>query len=129
MAKACTNIKNYALAKTVLDEAVNNYPSDFNLLSMGINCCIDLKDNEGLQKYVSKALAIKPDDTTLLNIQGKLYEDTQEYQKALQTYTILRNANPRSLEIYKHLGLNYYNLGVLFNNKSAMEKIHRQPRS
>jgi tetratricopeptide (TPR) repeat protein len=122
MAKACTNIKNYALAKTVLDEAVNNYPSDFNLLSMGINCCIDLKDNEGLQKYVSKALAIKPDDTTLLNIQGKLYEDTQEYQKALQTYTILRNANPRSLEIYKHLGLNYYNLGVLFNNKSAMEK-------
>ena len=66
MAKACTNIKNYALAKTVLDEAVNNYPSDFNLLSMGINCCIDLKDNEGLQKYVSKALAIKPDDTTLL---------------------------------------------------------------
>lgn len=122
MAKACTNVKNYALAKAVLDEAVNSYPSDFNLLSMGINCCIDLKDNESLQKYVSKALLIKPSDNTLLNIQGKLYEDTQEYQKALQVYTTLRNANPRSLEIYKHLGLNYYNLGVLFNNKSTMEK-------
>lgn len=122
MAKACSNVKNYALAKAVLDEAVNAYPSDFNLLSMGINCCIDLKDNEGLQKYVSKALAMKPNDNTLLNIQGKLYEDTQEYQKALQVYTTLRNANPRSLEIYKHLGLNYYNLGVLFNNKSSMEK-------
>lgn len=121
MAKACSNIKNYALAKTVLDEAINNYPSDFNLLSMGINCCIDLKDNESLQKYVSKALIIKPNDNTLLNIQGKLYEETQEYQKALQVYTTLRNANPRSLEIYKHLGLNYYNLGVLFNNKSSME--------
>jgi len=121
MAKACSNIKNYALAKTVLDEAINSYPSDFNLLSMGINCCIDLKDNEGLQKYVSKALVVKPNDNTLLNIQGKLYEETQEYQKALQVYTTLRNANPRSLEIYKHLGLNYYNLGVLFNNKATME--------
>lgn len=122
MAKACSNIKNYTLAKTVLDEAINSYPSDFNLLSMGINCCIDLKDNEGLQKYVSKALIIKPNDNTLLNIQGKLYEETQEYQKALQVYTTLRNTNPRNLDIYKHLGLNYYNLGVLFNNKGTMEK-------
>lgn len=121
MAKACTSLKNYAMARAVLDEAVENYPSDFNLLSMAINCCIDQKDSQGLQKFVTKALAMKPTDNTLLNIQGKLYEETQEYQKALQVYTQLRNANPRSLEVHKHLGLNYYNLGVLYSNKSSME--------
>lgn len=122
MVKACTNVGDLGLAKAVLDEAVTSYPSDFNLLSMAINCCIDLKDNEGLQKFVSKALAMKPNDNTLLNIQGKLYEDTQQYQKALQVYTTLRNNNPRNLDIHKHLGLNYYNLGVLYNNKSVMEQ-------
>lgn len=122
MVKACTNVGDLGLAKSVLDEAVASYPSDFNLLSMAINCCIDLKDNEGLQKFVSKALAMKPNDNTLLNIQGKLYEDTQQYQKALQVYTTLRNNNPRNLDIHKHLGLNYYNLGVLYNNKSVMEQ-------
>lgn len=122
MVKACTNVGNLGLAKAVLDEAVASYPSDFNLLSMAINCCIDLKDNEGLQKFVSKALTMKPNDNTLLNIQGKLYEDTQQYQKALQVYTTLRNNNPRNLDIHKHLGLNYYNLGVLYNNKSVMEQ-------
>lgn len=122
MAKACINVQDFALAKAVLDEAIANYPTDFNLLSMAINCCIDLKDNEGLQNFVSKALALKPNDNTLLNIQGKLYEDTQQYQKALQIYTTLRNNNPRNLDIHKHLGLNYYNLGVLYNNKSVMEK-------
>ena len=122
MVKACTNVGDLGLAKAVLDEAVASYPSDFNLLSMAINCCIDLKDNEGLQKFVSKALTMKPNDNTLLNIQGKLYEDTQQYQKALQVYTTLRNNNPRNLDIHKHLGLNYYNLGVLYNNKSVMEQ-------
>lgn len=122
MAKACLNIGNFDLAKNVLDEAMSNYPTDFNLLSMAINACIDSKDNANLQKYVTKALAQKPQDNTLLNIQGKLYEDTQQYQQALNTYLKLRRANPRSLDVARHVALNYYNLGVLNYNKASMEQ-------
>lgn len=122
MAKACLNIGNFDLAKSVLDEAMSNYPTDFNLLSMAINTCIDSKDNANLQKYVTKALAQKPQDNTLLNIQGKLYEDTQQYQLALNTYLKLRRANPRSLDVARHVALNYYNLGVLNYNKASMEQ-------
>lgn len=122
MAKACGHVKDYTQARSVLDEAIANYPSDFNMLSTAINCCIDNKDDEGLQKFVDKALAIKPNDPTLLNIQGKLYEDTRNFQQALQIYTKLSNSNPRSLEVARHLGLNYYNLGVICYNKGAMEK-------
>ncbi len=121
MAKACGHIGDHALARSVLDEAISNYPADFNMLSTAINCCIDTKDNEGLQKYVDKAMLIKPNDPTLLNIQGKLYEETNDYLKALHIYTKLRSSNPRSLEVAKHLGLNYYNLGVVCYNKGAME--------
>jgi tetratricopeptide (TPR) repeat protein len=122
MSKACINIKNYEMSKAVLDDAVNSYPSDFDLLSMAINNCIDRKDNSGLQKYVSKALILKPDDETLLNIQGKLYEDTFDYQKALNAYSFLLKKNPRSLVINKHIALNHYNLGVMNLNKAALQK-------
>lgn len=121
MAKACGAIRDYAQARSVLEEAIASYPSDFNMLSTAINCCIDNGDNEGLQVFVNKALTIKPNDPTLLNIQGKLYEETHNYQQALNIYTTLRNSNPRSLEVAKHLGLNYYNLGVICYNKSVME--------
>lgn len=122
MAKSCLNIKDYNLAKNVLDEAMTNYPTDFNLLSMAINACIDSKDNANLQKYLTKALAQKPQDNTLLNIQGKLYEDTQQYQLALNTYLKLRRTNPRSLDVARHVALNYYNLGALNYNKASMEQ-------
>jgi tetratricopeptide (TPR) repeat protein len=122
MAKAYSNVRDYARAKVTYDEALTAYPTDFNLLSMAINCCIDSKDNDGLQKYVSRALTLKPTDNTLLNLQGKLYEETQQYQKALSLYIQMRSANPNSLEIAKHIALNYYNLGVTHLNIAQMEE-------
>lgn len=122
MAKACINIHDYDLAKETLTEALQHYPQDFNMLSMMINCCIDTDDNVALQRYVSRALALKPADNTLLNIQGKLYEENQDYQKALGIYNRLRQANPRSLDVARHLALCYYNLGVLYSNKAGLEK-------
>lgn len=122
LAKACQNIGDEELAKVVLEQAIKSYPTDFNLLSMAINACIDTKDNSNLQKYLASALAIKPEDLTLLNIQGKLYEDNYDFQSALSVYTTLRNNNPESLDVAKHLALNYYNLGVQYNNKGITEK-------
>ncbi len=121
MTKACMSVHNYSLAMSVLNEACNNYPNDFQLLSVAINTCIECEDNVNLQKYVTKALAIKPNDNTLLNIQGKLYEDTNEYQKALNIYNQMLRSNPNSLTVNRHLAINYYNLGVLNYSKAAVE--------
>ncbi|MBE6230919.1 MAG: hypothetical protein E7117_00970 [Bacteroidales bacterium] len=120
MAKAYSLTGDHADAISVLDNAVSSYPSDFNILSMAINACIDAKDNNSLQKFVTKAMKIKPDDETLLNIQGKLYEDTGEYQKAYSTYGKLQQLRPKSLEVAKHLALNAYNLGVLYHNRNLV---------
>ncbi len=118
MVNAYQQIEDLPHASRVLEEAVAAYPSDFELLSKAINVAIDTKDNEALQGYVTQALALRPDDRTLLNIQAKLYEDTGRYAEAVECYTRLRNANPQSLSYAKHLALNYYNLGVLYNNMS-----------
>ena len=121
MAKSCMNIQNYDLAMSVLNEGTNFYPNDFKMISMAINSCIERNDNTNLQKFLTKALTIKPNDETLLNIQGKLYEETQEYQKALNIYNKMRQMKPNSLNIAQHIAINYYNLGVLHYNKASME--------
>lgn len=105
-------------ASRVLAEAVNSYPDDFQLLSKAINVAIDTKDNEALQKYVAQAILLRPDDRALRNIQAKLYEDIGKYEEAAQCYVSLREENPQSLNYAQHLALNYYNLGVLYNNMS-----------
>ncbi len=121
MAKACMNVKNYTLAMEVFSEADAAYPNDFQLLSFAINSCIEIDDKVNLHKFLNKALAIKPDDNTLHNIEGQLYEDLHEYQKALNVYNQLLQTNPKSLTINRHIALNYYNLGVVFFNKATIE--------
>lgn len=121
MAKACINVKNYQLAIKVLKEGIANYPNDYGMLSLAINTCIDVDDNENMQEFVSKAMEIRPNDVTLLNIQGKLYEDTRKYQQALNVYLKLQELKPQNLNVVQHIALNYYNLGALNYNKAIMQ--------
>mgnify|MGYP006066477619 CR=1 FL=1 len=129
LAKACSNVGDYRQAVGVLEEACGIWPSDFNILSMAINACIDADDNSRLQKYVSRALAVKPSDPTLLNIQGRLYEDNRNFKDAVLVYDKLRQIMPRSLEVAEHQAMNTYNLAVLYYNQGnrglASEYFHK----
>lgn len=118
---ACAQSKDYEVGIQVLDEAIANYPTDYNILSSAVNFCIDGGDDANLQRYVTKALAVRPNDETLLNIQGKLYEDGRDYEKALGIYSVLLKAHPRALDVAKHLSICNYNIGVLNFNKSLSE--------
>lgn len=121
MAKACMETGNRDLATSVLKQGIASYPSDYNMLSMAVNNAIETGDYESLQEFLNKALAMRPNDETLLNIQGKLYEDTQQFQNALNVYMGLRKSKPNSLQVAKHIALNYYNLGALNYNKATVE--------
>lgn len=121
LAKACIESGDRNAASEALRQGTNAYPTDFNMLSMAVNNAIETGDNESLQEFVSKALSLKPQDETLMNIQGKLYEDTQQFQNALNVYTQLLRRKPNNLQVNKHVALNYYNLGALNFNKATIE--------
>ena len=125
MAVACINIKDYVQAERVLADAVAANPTDYDLLSMAVNVSIENKDNRQLQKYVSKALTVRPNDQKLQSLQGQLYEDSGNYSDALKIYQSLFSKNPTSLTYAKHIALNNYNLGVLFTNKASLESDRR----
>lgn len=126
MVNAYQQIDDLQHARRTLAEAIEIYPRDFELLSKAINVSIDTKDNESLQRYVERAIEMRPDDRTLLNIQAKLYEEMGRYADAVKCYTRLREDNPQSLNYAKHLALNYYNLGVLYNNMSMEQNDQKQ---
>lgn len=122
LGKTLIDTRQFEEAMEVLEQASNQYPDDFLILSMAINTCIEREDNPRLQTFLTKALKIHPEDEALLNIQGKLYEDTFDFQKALITYQHMSTLKPNSLSIQQHIALNYYNLGVLNYNRATTEQ-------
>lgn len=119
--KACNHAHNKSAGLQAAKMAVASYADDFNMVSSAVNFCIDNEDDVNLQYFVAKALELKPEDETLLNIQGKLYEDAREYEKSLQIYTRLLQAHPNALDVAKHMAIGYYNLGVMSYNKAIAE--------
>lgn len=128
LAKACIETGDRNAASEALRQAINAYPTDFNMLSMAVNNAIETGDNASLQEFVTKALSLRPQDETLMNIQGKLYEDTQQFQNALNVYTQLLRKKPNNLQVNKHVALNYYNLGALNYNKATIENNEGQAK-
>ena len=118
LVKACAASNQYELAVVTLEQATENYPTDYDFVSAAVNLCIDHNDTERLQHFVTKGLALQPDDATLLNIQGKLYEEKREFRLALGVYQRLQESHPKALDVLKHLAINSYNLGVENYNKT-----------
>ena len=122
MAKAYVYLNDVAHAQYVLEQGLVLYPDNLALLTTIINTLGEHKtDDTALQKYVTQAMRFKPNDEGLINIQAQLYERTAQYAQAAATYTRLRQLKPQSLEVARHLALNYYNAGVVYAKQASTE--------
>lgn len=119
MMDACMKTKDYESAREIMDELISISGSNSNALSQAINVCMELHDYNTMQRYLTKALASRPNDFNMLKLQGQAYEETQQYEKAIEVFNRLKAQNPRSLDISKHLAVCNYNLGVLHYNEAA----------
>lgn len=121
LCNACFKSGDVSTGFSTVDEAIRCYPSEFGFLQVAINAALNANDKQRLQQYVTKALALRPNDTKLLDNQGKLYEEDRQYNKALDIYTRLQKYNPRNIDVVKHLVINNYNIAVLNYNKALAE--------
>lgn len=122
LCNACFKAEELSAGFAAVDEAISCYPSEFGFLQIAINASLKADDKQKLQHYVTKALALRPNDSKLLDNQGKLYEENRQYQKALDIYTRMQKSNPRNIDIAKHLVINNYNIAVLNYNKALSEQ-------
>lgn len=102
MAQSCLQAKIYDLGIATADEGLKFYPDQKQLMLIGMQMCIDGGRGEKLQSFLSQALTLQPTDEQLLNVQGKLYEDEGEYEKALGIYNTLDEIKPNMLDPEAH---------------------------
>lgn len=124
MAHTCYLIKDYRLAKSILKDGIAEYPKNFEMLAIAIDCCLinEDYDDADLQHYFDLALEIKPHNEALLYNQGVLYEKTNNYDKALRTFIKLNNLKPNVFVVTEHIASNSYNLAALYFNKAALQE-------
>lgn len=131
MGYACLNSEDYDLAISTMREGLKQFPDDFKMMELAMEACQKGNHGELLQEFLTPALALQPDDTRLLDLQGKLYEDANDYTQALNIYTRLDEVSPNMLSINKHIAFDYYNIAVShFNDatRSDDEKTQRKNR-
>lgn len=114
LGKVLYNSKDYTQAYYILSEGLRLYPQNLSMLSSIINTCMDSGNTADLQKYISMALTLRPSDEGLLNAQGLLYEKNKQYEEAIGIYLRIRTNKPQSLDVARHLSLDYYNAGVKY---------------
>lgn len=118
MAKSYENLNDNPSAIYVLEQGLTLYPDNTSMLATIVNLLSETKSNDAaLQKYVTKAMELKPQDEGLINIQAQLYERTGKYDKAASCYKRLKDMRPQNLEVARHLALDYYNAGVEYVHK------------
>lgn len=116
MFNACLKAGDNESAHDIVEEMVTNDPRNLNLLRYAVNVCMESKDYHAMKRYLDRAIALSPNDASLKKLQGQALEETQQYEQALEVFGKLRQQNPRSLELAKHIGLCNYNLGVAYHN-------------
>lgn len=97
------------------------FPSEFNLLTIALQLCIDSNRRDLMPKLLDRALQVKPDDERLLNLQASLYEEQRDYRGALDIYMQLEEKHPNSISVNECVARCYYNLGTNYYNKSISE--------
>lgn len=112
VSKAYYSSHNYDAAKQYLSEGILQYPNSISMLALMINVCVETQDDSKLQPYLTKALAMRPNDEGLLNNQGLLYEKNQRFEEAIEIYRRIQQMKPQSLDVARHLAQDYYNAGV-----------------
>lgn len=119
--QACLQLKDYAKGYELLEKAIYEYPSNFQITLLALQCCIDGGYIDRQQPLLDRALMLNPNDERLLNIQANVHEAVGSYKDALTIYQKIAETHPNSLENTRRIASCQYNLGASYYNTSIME--------
>lgn len=101
--------RDYDSAGYIASQGSNYYPTNWNMLLIGIESYGHGGNDDKMSVLLERALSIRPDHKGLLEYQGKLFERQKKFKSAAQTFERLYSVNDISLDYTLHLGFNYYN--------------------
>ena len=121
MGQTCIQNGDYSKAFLVLNQGINEYPTNEKILMLAIQCCIDGGFEEHMGPLLEKAILLNPDDERLLFAQAGLLEKEHDWQQALNLYRKIEEIHPGTLQNNQGIARCLYNLGAQYYNESIME--------
>lgn len=99
-------------ARSLLDNSLNKYPNETDLLFARVLLFDSLEDREGSEKDLRQIIRMKPDDSRALNHLGYMLADqTNRYEEALELLERAIAIEPEDPAIIDSLGWVQYKLG------------------
>lgn len=92
------------LALSEVQKGISKYPKQFSLIYRGVGICIRKKWYSHALKILNNYLKINPFDTYTLVALGMVYEELEDYNRAVLSYTKAIYTNPYSFDAYFNLG-------------------------
>lgn len=128
LARCHFETKDYGSAASIAYQGIKLYPSNWNLLLIGIEACGHNGNDPEMDVMLDKALALQPNHPGLLEYKGKLQERQKKYLQAAGTFGRLSVIEPANLDHLLHEGFNYYNAAVMArrNGDSSSTTLFRQ---
>lgn len=118
LARCYYETKQYGYAANICFQGSQRYPSNMNMLLIGIESCGHNGNDAEMEPMLHKALALQPNHKGLLEYQGKMYERMNRYEDAARSYSRLVSLQPSNIDYVCHLGFNYYNAATLAFTRS-----------
>ncbi|MGM0375211.1 MAG: tetratricopeptide repeat protein [Bacteroidota bacterium] len=113
-----------------LKRGFKKYPDDERLLTQLINYYLETGQNEQAKEYLNQAIEGQPENPSFYYARGVLYDQNEEYEKAIEDYKKAIELNDEYFDARFNLGVIYFNQGIeqmgVANEETEHEKFQEE---
>lgn len=109
-------------ARIALEEGFSKFPQSQSILIGLINYYVESgQDTDRLFELINKAKANEPNNASLYYVEGNIYKELKNIEKAVESYYKCADINPEYEFGYIGAGILYYELAIELQEKASAE--------
>lgn len=121
LARSYYELRNYDNAVYIASQGIASYPSNWNMLIIGIEACGKSGNDAKMEPMIEAALKIQPGHKGLMEYKGKMLERMKRFGEAANVFEALYAQNDQSLDYACHLAFDSYNAGVALYKENSSD--------
>jgi len=115
-------LKDTVNAEKVLREGISNFEKHDQLVFLLSEFYYNTSRPDEAIGVIEEAINENPENSQFYYTQGLIYQKTNQFHKAIESYTECLKGDPDNLMIYTSIATCYYNIGVIYEEKTLKLK-------